>query len=144
MTKKFDLTSVTLLGIDYGKSHIGLALGRNGLTTPLEIISAKDINNVFNKINKVIVENKVDLIIVGLPLTLDEKDTPESLDARKFIKLLKVGTKRPVDIQNEYGSSIQALEEAVDLGVPEKRRRTNDHLAAAYILRLYYSKNGME
>jgi putative holliday junction resolvase len=144
MTKKFDLISATLLGVDYGKANIGLALGRNGLTTPLEIVSAKDVNNVFNKINKVIVENKVDLIIVGLPLTSDEKDTPESLDARKFIKLLKVSTKRPVDIQNEYGSSIQALEEAVDLGVPEKKRKTNDHLAAAYILRLYYSKNGME
>ena len=144
MTKKFDLTSATLLGVDYGKTNIGLAFGRNGLTTPLEIIPAKNIENVLNKINQVVIENKVDLIVLGLPLTADERDTPESLDARKFIKLLKVNTKRPVEIQNEYGSSIQALEEAVDLGVPEKKRRTNDDLAAAYILRLYYSKKGMD
>jgi len=144
LTKKIDLTSATLLGVDYGKTNIGLALGRNGLTTPLEIIPAKNTENVLIKINRVVIENKIDLIVLGLPLTSDEKDTPESLDARRFIKLLKVNTKRPVEIQNEYGSSIKALEEAVELEVSEKKRKTNDHLAAAYILRLYYSANGIE
>jgi putative transcription antitermination factor YqgF len=144
MTNKFDLTSAILLGIDYGKTNIGLALGRNGLTTPIEIISAKNIENVLHKINRIVIENKIDLIILGLPLTSDEKDTPESLDARKLVKLLKVNTKRPVEIQNEYGSSIKALEQAIELGTSEKKRKTNDDLAAAYILRLYYSANGIE
>lgn len=144
MAKKFDLKSATLLGVDYGKRNIGLALGRNGLTTPLEIVSAKNIPTALTTINRIVIENKVDLIIVGLPLTSDEKDTLESLDARKFLKLLKVNTKRPVEVQNEYGSSIKALEEAIDLGTPEKKRKTNDDLAAAYILRLYYSNKGIE
>lgn len=144
MAKKFDLTSATLLGVDYGKTNIGLALGRNGLTTPLEIVSAKNIPTALTSINRIVIENKVDLIVVGLPLTSDEKDTLESLDARKFLKLLKVSTKRPVEIQNEYGSSIKALEEAIDLGTSEKKRKTNDDLAAAYILRLYYSNKGIE
>jgi len=144
MPNKLDLKKATLLGIDYGKTNIGVALGRNGLTTPLEVFPGKNIEEAILKINRVVVENKVDLIIFGLPLTFDEKDTKESLDARHFSKLLKVHLRRPVHYQNEYGSSIKAFEQAVELGVSEKKRSTNDHLAAEYILRLYYNENGIE
>ncbi|MFZ2664071.1 MAG: Holliday junction resolvase RuvX [Patescibacteria group bacterium] len=144
MNKKFNLTSAIILGIDYGKTNIGLALGRNGLTTPLEIVPSKNLNNALMRINRVVIENKIDLIVLGLPLTSDNKDTPESLEVRQFAKMLKTNIKRPVEMQNEYGSSIKAFEEAIDLGIPEKHRRTNDHLAAEYILRLYYDKNEVE
>ncbi|NMB91734.1 Holliday junction resolvase RuvX [candidate division WWE3 bacterium] len=143
-SKKIKYDSATILGVDYGRANIGLALGRNGLVTPLEVISAKNTNNALIRINRVVIENKVELIILGLPLTMEGKDTAESIEIRRFAKILKTNTKRPVETQNEYGSSARAFEEALDLGISEKHRKTNDHLAAAYILRMYYDDKGIE
>lgn len=134
--------NLIILSIDFGETNIGTALGRNGLVTPLEVISGKDINTALFKINRLIVENRVDKLVVGLPLTLDNKETKQSLEVRRVAKILKVTTKRPVDFQNEYETTKIALEEAVDLGVSEKRRKTNDHLAAALILKTYYDERG--
>lgn len=128
------------LGVDFGKTNIGLAIGRDGLVDPLEIIPGKNIENSINQINRTIIENKVDRIVVGLPLTADGKDTVESLEIRRFAKQLKVMTKRPVDFQNEYGTSKAALEEAINFDVPQNRRKTNDHLAAALILKMYFDE----
>ena len=81
--KEFSKTGL-FLGIDFGKTNIGLAIGRNGLVTPLEILPGKNIENSLNQINRTIIENKVDKIVVGLPLTADGKDTTESLEIRRF------------------------------------------------------------
>ena len=137
--KEFSKTGL-FLGIDFGKTNIGLAIGRNGLVTPLEIIPGKNIENSLNQISRTIIENKVTKIVVGLPLTADGKDTTESLEIRRFAKLLKVTTKRAVEFQNEYGTSKAALEEAIDLDTPKNKRGTNDHLAAALILKMYFNE----
>lgn len=140
MVKRITNQNLTVLSIDFGKTNIGTALGRNGLVTPLEVISGKDMDTALFKINRLIVENKVNRLVVGLPLTLDDKETTQSLEVRRFAKILKVTTKRPVDFQNEYETTKLALNEAVDTDVSEKRRGSNDHLAAAFILKAYYDE----
>jgi putative Holliday junction resolvase len=140
MTKQVSDKELTILSIDFGKSNIGLALGRNGLVSPLEVISGKNTNTALHKINSVIIENKIDRLVVGLPLTLDEKETKQSLEIRRLAKVLKVTTKRPVDFQNEYSTTKEALRESIDTDVSEKGRRSIDHLAAAFILKSYYNE----
>lgn len=140
MKKKVADQNATLLCIDFGKTNIGIALGRNDLVMPLEVISGKNMDTALFKINRLIVENQIDKLVVGLPLTLEGKETKESLEVRRFAKILKVTTKRPVDFQNEYETTKVALGEAIDIGVSEKRRRSNDHLAAAFILKTYYNE----
>lgn len=137
---KPNIASSLILGIDFGDTNTGLALGRNGLVSPLKIVSGKNSENLMHEINRVVVENKIEQLVVGLPLTPDGKDTPESLSIRKLSKLLRLATKRPVNFQNEYGTSIEALEEAIDLGVPQKKRGSNDHLSAALILKYYFNE----
>lgn len=136
---KNNLSSL-MLGVDFGEKNIGLALGRNGLVSPLKIISGKNPDSFLYEINKVVIENKIEKIIMGLPLTPDGKDTKESLSIRKIAKLIKVTTKRPVDFQNEYGTSKEALVEAIELGVSQKKRGSNDHLAATLILKRYFDE----
>ena len=60
------------LGIDYGERNIGLALGYNGLVMPLRTVSNKTERDALFEINKVIVENKVGNIVIGIPLTADK------------------------------------------------------------------------
>ena len=130
------------LGIDYGERNIGLALGYNGLTMPLKTISNKTDRDAIFEINRVVIENKIGNIVVGIPLTAENKDTKESLIVRRFAKNLKTITKRPVIFQNEFGTSKKALEEAVSLDIPKKRRSANDHLAASLILKTFFDENG--
>ena len=129
------------LGIDYGEKNIGLALGYNGLTMPLKTVSNKTDRDAIFEINKVIIENKVGNIIIGIPLTAENKETKESLIVRRFAKNLKTISKRPVIFQNEFGTSKDALKEAISMDVPKKRRASNDHLAACLILKTFFEEN---
>jgi putative transcription antitermination factor YqgF len=132
-----------ILGIDYGETNIGTALGRNGIVSPLKIIPAKDINSALYEINRIVIENQVGTLLLGLPLSSEDKETRKSIAVRKFAKTLKTVTKRPVIFQNEFGSSKEALQEAISLGFSMKKRRTNDHLAAALVLKRYYDEIGL-
>ena len=126
------------LGIDYGENNIGLALGNNGLVNPLRIIRVTNTNGAMHEINRVVVENKIKNLVIGIPLSSEGKETKESLKIRRFAKTLKTITKRPVVFQNEFGTSKAALKEAINLDTSKKKRHSNDHLAAALILRMYY------
>jgi len=140
MKKSKDINLPNDLGIDHGDTNIGLALGNNGLASPLKIISNKNQATAINEISRIIVENKIGTLVVGLPLSPDGKETKQSLKVRKFAKILKTVAKRPVVFQNEDYTSINALEEAIELDVSKKKRKTNDHLAATLILKRYYSE----
>ncbi len=129
-----------ILGIDYGETHIGLALGVNDIVSPLKVVMAKDQKIALFEINRVVIENKIGLLVLGLPLTAEGKETKESLVIRRFAKTLKTITKRPVVFQNEFGTSKAALKEALDIDIPMKKRALNDHLAAALILKEYFNE----
>ena len=140
MTTSQDPNLPNILGIDYGETHVGLALGFNNIVSPLKVVMAKDQKIALFEINRVVIENKVGLLVMGLPLTADGKETKESLVIRRFAKTLKTVTKRPVVFQNEFGTSKAALKKALDLDIPMKKRALNDHLAAALILREYFNE----
>lgn len=130
-----------LLGIDFGEKNIGLAFGRSGLTFPLKVISGKNIDTAFNDINKVVLENRVTKIVVGLPLNNEGKEGEKAREVRRFAKILKARLKRTVELVDEYESSKEALEGAVKMGIPQKKRRVIDHLSAELILKRYYEKS---
>lgn len=127
-----------LLGIDYGEKNIGIAFGNNTFVTPLKIISGKDTNTAIHEISRLVRQNKISKIVIGLPLTADGKETSESIQVRKFSKLLKIFTKKPVDFYNEHSSSVDALRAAISMGMSRKARGTTDHISAAIILKNYY------
>jgi len=131
----------TLLGIDYGSSKIGLAIGRGGVVAPLRIISGKNAETAIHEIGRLALENKASKIVVGLPITATGKETNQTREVRKFADLLKVLSKVPVVFQNEFGSTTGAFEEAFEKGYSQKGRRLEDHLAAALILKNYYEDN---
>ena len=127
-----------ILGIDYGETNIGLAFGRAGEVLPLKIISGKNPHTAISVIGRTIIEYDAKTIIVGLPLTMENKETSESLKVRRFVKLLKVKIKKPVVFVNEHSTSKDATKIMLSMGVSQKRRRLKDHYSAALILKKYY------
>lgn len=137
---KKDPYHMKLLGVDYGETNIGLAFGTNNLASPLKIISGKNSESAINEIARYAIENKVDKILMGLPISPDGKETMMSRKVRRFAKLLKLRTKKPLEFVNEYRTSEESVTEAVNLGISKKRRQKIDHLSAALIIKEYYSK----
>jgi len=129
-----------LLGIDYGTTNIGLAFGVGDSVAPLKIISGKHIPTALNDISRVVLENKISKLIVGLPLTADGRETPQAKEVRKFAKLLKIRLKMPVEFVDEFGSSRDAIPAMLQMGVSKKGRQKVDDYSAAVILKNYLAQ----
>ncbi len=134
------LKEETILSLDYGEANIGLAFGKNGFVMPGEVLSGKNEGTAIYDITRYIYENKVERVIIGLPLNLSGKETTQSRKVHRFAKLLKIKSKKPITFVNEYHTSMDSKTEAINLGISKKRRQKVDHLSAALILKEYYSK----
>lgn len=127
-----------ILGIDYGDAKIGIAIGRNGLVMPLEKINNTDEMQSINRITRIIYENKINLIIMGIPLSIEQKETYQSKKVRRFSKLLKTISKKRIIFVNEYQSTKESIQEGISKNMLNKKS-SDDSLAAALILKRYYN-----
>ena len=68
-----------ILGLDYGERRIGLALSDSLqiIAKPLGIIDSKKTNYIL-QISKIVAENEITSIVVGLPLTLHGKHSKQT------------------------------------------------------------------
>ena len=80
---------MNILAIDYGTKNLGLAICLLGITMPYGKITNQNTSDVIKKISKIIKEENVSKIIIGLPLNNFDKDTETSLLIRKFSDELK-------------------------------------------------------
>ena len=80
-----------LLGFDFGTAKIGIATGQTvtNTATPLNIISASDGVPNWITLAAILSEWHPDLIIVGLPLNMDDSESELSRRARKFARRLQ-------------------------------------------------------
>lgn len=131
-----------LLGIDFGDRNIGVAFGLNGLTMPLPIISAGNLEVAISELVRIVFENKIGKIVVGMPATLEGKPTAQALKVKDFIKRMKIKIKLPVVPVNEHSSTKEALEKAFGLDISKKRRGNLDSLSAEIILKRYFEEAG--
>ena len=127
-----------ILAIDYGKKRTGLALGRNGLTAILTAIDSKDTIYALNELAKIIALNKVEVIVFGLPLDAEGKDTAMSIEVRTFANSLKRKIKKNIQYVNEFQSSVEATEDAISSGLSKKGRKSVDSISAGIILKRYF------
>ena len=81
-----------LLGIDYGDSRIGLALSdpHKIIASPFKTIKNKGNEYVVEILTEVKVEKQIELIILGLPIGLNNKDTSQTKKVRSFAGLIGI------------------------------------------------------
>ncbi len=124
------------LGIDYGKKRIGLALGEQGLTSPL-LVYFKD-KNIFSKIEKICLEEKIDKIILGFSQDLEQ-------EIKNFKKQLTKRLEIPIILQDESLTTREAADTMlVSLARRKSRREKVDAVAAAQILAAYFDSDKKE
>ncbi len=120
-----------LLGIDYGDKRIGLALAEAGsLALPYKVI---DNDSVLEEINKIIKEENITTVVVGLPHSLSGNDNERLNITKQFIKYL----------ENNLTVSIKTVDEQMTSKLYTKQgvKKDIDKHAATAILDTYLAQN---
>lgn len=120
-----------ILGIDYGEKRIGLAVSEGKLASPVTTVSR------FEDVLRFVTENKIEKIVLGLPLDAEGKEGFQAKKVREFGERLAEKTGVEVEYWNETLSTQDALRAMIESGAPQKRRRNLDSISAALILQEY-------
>lgn len=126
-----------ILGIDFGTKKIGLATAVTALAEVYGVIRFRTTDDAIKKIKKVVDDEKIEKIVIGISEGEMAKQTKE------FSEKLKETVSLPLEFQDETLSTKDAQRMAIDAGVKRKKRREyEDAFAAALILQQYLDENG--
>jgi putative transcription antitermination factor YqgF len=116
------------LGIDYGRSKIGLAIADGPLSEPLKVIRYKDTTMVAEQIKKIITENGIEKVVVGV--SEGEMGRESKNFSINFGKMLDI----PVETFDETLSTQEAQILSREAGIHQKKRHEMEDAYAATIM----------
>jgi putative Holliday junction resolvase len=99
-----------LLGVDFGESRIGLAVAdtADGSIKPLATIRRGALGRDAATLATVCAEQRVDEIVVGLPLNMDGTEGAQAASAREWVDAIAPAVGRPFAWHDERLSSVIA------------------------------------
>ncbi|CAM3206124.1 Putative pre-16S rRNA nuclease [Sphingomonas antarctica] len=125
-----------LLGLDVGTTAIGTALCDAGwmIASPATLITRGKWGADKATLEKLIAQQSVKGLVVGLPLNLDGSDSPRTQSVRAFAKNL-AALEMPIFLWDERWSTAAVERQMIAADMSRKKRAaTIDNAAAAYIL----------
>ena len=124
----------SLLGFDYGLKQIGVASGQTLTNTAEGITILKAVDGIpdWVQVEKLLQEWQPDLVVVGLPLNMDDSESDLSSRARKFARRLNGRFGIQVQMVDERLSSREAKMLGREQGTQDITKI--DHIAASLIL----------
>jgi putative Holliday junction resolvase len=139
------------LAIDYGKRRIGLARGESALpiAVPRPPLLVKANGSPWEALGRTIREERIDALVVGLPLAMDGTKTRWTEEVEAFAAQLHTRFSLPVHLSDERLTSYQVDEDLLALGMRPKlsraigHRRTgrDDSRAAALLLQDFFNEH---
>lgn len=134
-----------IIGVDYGDARTGIAMSDLlcsivGTTT---VIHSRRDDKTVAEIKKLIEQNGVTEIVVGLPRNMNGTEGPRAEACKAFAELLKEATGLPVAMWDERRTTVEAhniLSAHNYHG--QKRKNTVDAVAASLILEGYLAFRG--
>lgn len=134
-----------VMAFDFGTRRIGVATGQEMLGTgrPLALISARDGIPDWHQIELLLEEWRPDLVVVGLPLNMDDTENDMCARARKFGKRLHGRYHVSVEMVDERLTSFQAKGDVMAAGGSRDFGRHGvDDRAAVLILETWFGLRG--
>ncbi len=126
-----------LLGLDLGEKAIGIALSdrSRSVATPMETLRKAKFSLDAVKLERIVAEQNVGAIVIGLPLNMDGSDGPSAQSARAFGRNLAARMTLPIVFWDERLSTVAVTRTLLDADASRRRRaEVVDKMAAAYIL----------
>ena len=129
-----------ILAIDPGSKRIGIAVSDElkMIAQPLEFIPAEPFDKFVSRLQEIISDKEVELILVGMPRNMDGSYGPAAIKAQEFVEDLKGAVEVPIKTWDERLTSTQANRVLIQGGVRrDKRKQKVDQMAAALLLQSY-------
>ncbi len=124
-----------ILGIDYGARRIGIAISDESETIanaklPLQ---REDDEELIKELSKLIKSEKIDKVVLGLPVSLTGQEEMQAQLVKKFGGKLSEGVDIAIDYEDERLTSSQAR----DMISENKQQKSIDSQSAQIILQTY-------
>lgn len=134
----------TIIGFDFGKKFIGVAVGQEvtGNASPLGSIKANDGIPHWDTLARYLEEWQPDFIIVGLPLNMDGSEQQLTKDARKFGNRIAGRFGIKVEFQDERLTTADAKAQLFSRGGFKNLKKDNiDAESARLIIESYLEQS---
>jgi putative Holliday junction resolvase len=129
-----------ILAIDHGSKRMGIAVSDElkMIAQPLEYILAEPSDKFLARLNELINDKEVELILIGMPRNMDGSYGPAALKVQDFVEMLKAAVCVPIKMWDERLTSAQANRLLIQGNVRrDKRKEKVDKMAAAILLQSY-------
>ena len=129
-----------ILAIDHGSKRMGIAVSDElkMIAQPLEFVPAHPLDGFLARLNELIRDKEVELILVGMPRNMDGSYGPAAQKVQEFVAALKGSVSVPIKTWDERLTSAQANRLLIQGNVRrDKRKEKVDAMAAAILLQSY-------
>jgi len=122
---------VKVLALDYGSARTGVAVSdpTGTLARPLGIVERAATKDGLAQLERLVREEEVERIVVGLPLTLRGERGEQATETEGFVEALRSAVGVPVELYDERFTT--------DLAQQTAGTAPEDALAAAHLLTTY-------
>lgn len=131
------------LGLDYGSKTLGVSVSdRTGtIATSLEVIRYENMDELFDRLDKIVKVKNVDAFVLGNPLNLDGSMSKRSVETLKLKEKIENRYKKEVYMQDERLSTVEAERMLISNNTRRnKRKKVIDKIAATIILQGYLDR----
>ena len=129
------------VGIDLGEKRIGVAISDSGgsLATPYEVVARTGSRDEDHRRIKAIVEEvEAEILVVGLPLSLDGTEGKAAQGARQEAEAIGQTISVPIELHDERLTTVEAERILKEQGLDAaERRNVVDKVAAAILLQAW-------
>jgi putative Holliday junction resolvase len=128
------------MALDVGDKTIGVAISDALLLTAQSrpTVRRKDIHSDVAALCRLARENEVHEIVVGQPLHMDGRESPQSQKVARFAEELRKSVNLPIIFWDERLTSFEAEQHLEQMGLNWRQRREHvDKIAAMIILQNY-------
>ena len=132
-----------LLGIDYGEKRIGLALSDDlgMMAHEFEVVANWNNEDLVEYLRQLIERERIEQIVVGLPLNMSGDETAKTQEVREFAAMLENILDKEIIFEDERWTTKMVDKVLREMKISQKEARTvKDMVAAKYILQGYMDR----
>ncbi|WP_311481510.1 Holliday junction resolvase RuvX [uncultured Anaerococcus sp.] len=136
-----------IMGIDVGDKTIGVAISDTMFITaqPYETIKRSKAKFDIDRIEEIVNQNDISIIVVGLPKNMNNTIGPQSMKVISFVDLIKKRLNTEIVYEDERLTTVQSESVLIDMNVRrENRKKHIDKIAASFILQSYLDRRNNE
>lgn len=127
-----------ILGIDYGRKKVGIAISEGSLADPFVVIRYKDVGSLIKEIGKIVEREKIEKLVIGI----SEGEMGE--ESKAFSNQLAESLSVSIETFDETLTSQDAQRLSREAGVARKKRHEmEDAYAASLMLQNFLDEKAM-